>query len=227
MKTFTSIAIDGPAASGKSSVGLKLAEKLGFSFLDTGVMYRAVTWACLQKNVNLKDPGKVTEVAQSINIKINPPTMKDGRVNDIIVNGKDITWDIRGKDVNDFVSIVSTYFGVRDEMTNQQRQFAKRGNIVMAGRDIGTVVLPDADYKFFLNASIKERARRRFDEEIMRGEISDYERIFENLRLRDSTDSGREIAPLVPAEDSIIINSDNKKICEVVEEIMQYIRPSG
>ena len=226
MHRYVSIAIDGPAASGKSSVGLNLAEKLGFIFLDTGIMYRAVTWAALEKCENLHDPEAISLLANSIQIEITTPTKKDGRINDVIVDGIDITRKIRDEKVNNSVSLVSTYSGVRNALTRQQRLIGKNRNIVMVGRDIGTVVMPDADYKFFLNASIEERARRRFSEEISQGGTPVFENVLENLHSRDKIDSSRDIAPLFPADNAIIIETDHKSLNEVVEEIVKNINLS-
>ena len=152
------IAIDGPAASGKSSIGQELALNLGYLFLDTGLMYRAVTWAALNQNIKITDEKMVNKLARQIKITIQSPSVKDDRQYDVLLNKKDITWLIRSQNVNDNVSQVSAYAGVREEMTARQRNIGKQGNIVMVGRDIGTVVLPDADLKIYLEASVEERA---------------------------------------------------------------------
>ena len=224
MHHFVSIAIDGPVASGKSSVGLKLAESLRYVFLDTGIMYRAVTLAALQQEVDIFNEEAVTRLAHEINIEILKPSVNDGRVNDVLLNGEDITWLIKESQVNDNVSQVSTYAGVRSAMTEKQQRIAEQGSIVMVGRDIGTVVLPHADYKFFLNASVEERARRRLIEEVARGKELTLEEITENVRSRDEIDSSRAVAPLVPAEDAIVIETDHKSLEQVVEEINSYIQ---
>ena len=224
MHHFVSIAIDGPVASGKSSVGLKLAESLGYVFLDTGIMYRAVTLAALQQEVDIFNEEAVTRLAHEINIEILKPSVNDGRVNDVLLNGEDVTWLIKESQVNDNVSQVSTYAGVRSAMTEKQQRIAEQGSIVMVGRDIGTVVLPHADYKFFLNASVEERARRRLIEEVARGKELTLEEITENVRSRDEIDSSRAVAPLVPAEDAIVIETDHKSLEQVVEEINSYIQ---
>lgn len=224
MHHFVSIAIDGPVASGKSSVGLKLAESLGYVFLDTGIMYRAVTLAALQQEVDIFNEEAVTRLAHEINIEILKPSVNDGRVNDVLLNGEDITWLIKESHVNDNVSQVSTYAGVRSAMTEKQQRIAEQGSIVMVGRDIGTVVLPHADYKFFLNASVEERARRRLIEEVARGKELTLEEITENVRSRDEIDSSRAVAPLVPAEDAIVIETDHKSLEQVVEEINSFIQ---
>jgi cytidylate kinase len=222
-----SIAIDGPAASGKSSVGLRIAEDLGFIFLDTGIMYRAVTLAALKKELDIENGELISQLAGQIDIEIKRPSKSDGRVNDIFLDGEDVSWQIKDAQVNDKVSQVSTYAGVRNAMTDQQRKIAQQGNIVMVGRDIGTVVLPNANYKFFLNASVEERARRRFAEDLSRGKEMKLEDILENLRSRDLLDSSRSIAPLLAADDAIIIETDRKTLDQVVEEIRNHIRLRG
>ena len=219
MAKAKNIAIDGPVASGKTSVGLLLAKRLGYLFLDTGVMYRAVTWAALQAGLSIEDEQKVSELVESLNMEIKKPSQDDGRVNDILVNGKDITWDIKSKNVNDNVSQVSTYKRVRQVLTEAQRRFGEQGNIVMVGRDIGTVVLPEADLKIFLKASVEERAKRRFEEDKCRKENIAFQDILESMKKRDSIDSSRKLAPLVEAEDAKVIKTDGKTKEEVVEEI--------
>jgi len=218
-----SIAIDGPAASGKSSVGLKLAKEFGFIFLDTGIMYRAVTLAALQKALDIDNELLITHLAKEIDIEIKRPSKSDGRINDIFLNGLDVSWQIKDAQVNDNVSQVSTYAGVRRAMTDQQKKIAEQGNIVMVGRDIGTVVLPKANYKFFLNASVEERARRRLAEELSRGNEMQLEEIMDNLKSRDLLDSSRSVAPLVAAKDAIIIETDQKTLDQVVDEIRGHI----
>jgi len=220
---YVSIAIDGPAASGKSSVGLELSIRLGYLFLDTGVMYRAITWVALQKRVDFNEESAISELASQSIIEINQPSLGDGRTNDIFVNGVDITKKITEKQVNENVSLVSKYKGVRDSLTKQQQEIALKGNIVMVGRDIGTVVLPNADHKFFLNASSHERAKRRHLEEIKKGGNPNFEEIQSNIIERDRIDTTRILAPLIPAKDAHIITTDNKTIDQVVKEIVSII----
>ncbi len=221
MATAKSIAIDGPVASGKTSVGLSLAERLGYLFLDTGVMYRAAAWAAVEAGLDIKDEQAVSDLTATIKIEIEKPSETDGRSNDIFVDGQDVTWEIRKDYVNNNVSQVSTYKKVRQILTEQQKQFGERGNVVMVGRDIGTVVLPDADLKVFLVASAEERARRRFEEDKKRKGKADYEQILANMIQRDQLDSSRSVAPLVAAEDAIKVITDGKSKDEVVEEIYQ------
>ena len=217
-KSFT-ITLDGPAASGKSTLGERLAESLDFMYLDTGVMYRAVTLAVLKKNVNVNDESLVTKVSEEMDLDIHPATIDDGRSNDVILDREDVTWEIRLPDVEAYVSQVSAYKGVRVAMTKKQREIGNRGGIVMVGRDIGTVVLPDAEIKLYLDASVEERAKRRYLELINRGKQSSYESVLEDLKRRDKIDSSRAIAPLRPAEDAIMIDSD----CMNAEEVFQFI----
>jgi cytidylate kinase len=212
------IAIDGPAASGKSTLALRLAKHLDFLFFDTGVMYRAVTLAALLAGVSIDDEEACVALAQSAVIEVQPPSEDDGRTNDVIVNGKDQTWAIRQPDVEGNVSVISAYKGVRDALTIQQRRIGSRGDIVMVGRDIGTVVMPDAKLKIFLDASVEERARRRFLEGQSRSDNVDYDRILFALRKRDQIDSNRDVAPLKAAEDAVVIDSDDKDADEIFEE---------
>jgi cytidylate kinase len=217
-KSFT-ITLDGPAASGKSTLGERLAESLDFMYLDTGVMYRAVTLAVLKKNIDVNDEGLVTKVAEEIDLDIHPATIDDGRSNDVILESEDVTWEIRLPDVEAHVSQVSAYKGVRVAMTKRQREIGNRGGIVMVGRDIGTVVLPDAEIKLYLDASVEERAKRRYLELINRGKQVTYESVLDDLKRRDKIDSSRAIAPLRPAEDAIMIDSDHMN----AEEVFQFI----
>jgi len=203
------IAIDGPAASGKSTLGRRLADALGYLFFDTGVMYRAVTWGALQRGIPIADEAAVAALAESAQIDVRPPSKEDGRACDVLLDGTDITWETRCPEVDANVSPVSAYAGVRRALTLQQRRIGLRGRVVMVGRDIGTVVLPEADLKVYLDASAEERARRRYLEIINRGETADYEKILSGVRKRDEIDSGRAVAPLRPAEDAVILDSDH------------------
>ena len=212
------IAIDGPAASGKSTLGRRLADSLGYLFFDTGVMYRAVTWIALQRGLNLGDEAAVTDLAEKIQIDVAPASKDDGRVCDVMVEGKDITWETRRPEVDANVSIVSAYRGVRSAMSKQQRRIGLRGCVVMVGRDIGTVVLPEADLKIYLDASAQQRARRRSNEIKARGNEADYEDILANMIERDRIDSTRDVAPLRAADDAVVIDSDSMSADEVFEK---------
>lgn len=218
------IAIDGPAASGKSTIGNQIAEKIGYLYFDTGVMYRAITWMAWQRDASYEDEAVVTGLAESVLIDVRPPSVEDGRDYDVLVEGKDITWEIRQPEVDANVSVVSAYRGVRAALTAQQRRIGQHGQVVMVGRDIGTVVLPEAELKIYLDASPEVRARRRYEERLERGEEADLEMILENMRRRDKIDSTREVAPLRAAEDAVVIDTDDLTIEEVVAEIERLIR---
>ena len=218
------IAIDGPAGSGKSTIAERIAELLGYLYLDTGAMYRAVTLAALRQEIDIDNEVEVTSIAQKIELDIQPPTIEDGRSYTVILDSEDVTWLIRSPEVEAFVSQVSTYQGVRDAMTARQREIGLRGNVVMAGRDIGTVVLPDADLKIYLDASVEERAHRRYEESLSRKEDVSYEEVLKALGDRDHIDSTRDLAPLKPAEDAILIDTTNMTIDEVVTLVFGLVR---
>jgi cytidylate kinase len=209
------IAIDGPAASGKSTLGKNLATALGYLFFDTGVMYRAVAWMVLQRNLDAHDEAAVTAMSLEIQIDVLPPSRADGRACDVKVDGQDVSWEIRRPEVEAIVSPVSTYAGVRHELAAQQRRIGLRGRVVMVGRDIGTVVLPEADLKIYLDASAEVRAQRRYDELVGRGDPAIYADILAGVRGRDKIDSTRAVAPLVAAEDAVIVDSNKMDIDEV------------
>lgn len=224
MELNNAITIDGPVASGKTTVGKQLAEKLGYQFLDTGIMYRAVTLAALEDGIDLQNENAVSEKAEQIRIEILPPTKSDGRQNDVYINGMEVTTKLWEDNVRDAVSLVSSYKRVRQAMTEMQRQIGSQGKIVMVGRDIGTVVLPDARYKFFLIASVEERARRRFEEIKASGKKADLTEIKHALEERDQKDSSRKLAPLVAAQDAKIIDTNGKTVQEVVTEMLYLIQ---
>ena len=218
------IAIDGPAASGKSTLGLRLANALGYLFFDTGIMYRAVTWLGLQRGIDVRDEAAVTALAEKTQIEVAPASRPDGRAGDVLVEGTDITWETRLPEVEANVSIVSAYRGVRSALSQQQRRIGQRGHIVMVGRDIGTVVLPEADLKIYLDASAEQRARRRYDEIIARGAQADYNEILSKVIERDRIDSTRDVAPLKAAEDAIVLDSDKLDADEVFEQVLALCR---
>ena len=220
----STIAIDGPAASGKSTIGKRLADELNYLFFDTGVMYRAVTWIALNRGVDVRDEETVTRLARETPIDVAPASKSDGRACDVIVEGRDITWETRRPEVDANVSVVSAYAGVRREMSQQQRRIGQRGRVVMVGRDIGTVVLPEADLKIYLDASAEERARRRFDEIVARGGAADYDEILAKVRERDHIDSTRAVAPLRPADGAVILDSDSLSADEVFARVKELCR---
>jgi cytidylate kinase len=217
------IAIDGPAASGKSTLGQRLAEHLGYLYFDTGVMYRAVTWEALRRGVDIADEAAITALAEQIQIDVRPPSRGDGRSYDVLVDSADITWEIRLPQVDANVSVVSAYPGVRQSMTVQQRRVGLRGSVVMVGRDIGTVVLPEADLKVYLDASPQERARRRYHELRLRGELADLQSILRSMQERDRIDSTRPVSPLRPADDAILLDSDHLDADQVFNRVKELL----
>jgi cytidylate kinase len=218
------IAIDGPAASGKSTIGLRLANTLGYLFFDTGVMYRAITWLALNRGINVRDEAAVTALAQKAQIEIEPASKSDGRTCDVLVDGQDITWEIRRRKVEANVSIVAAYRGVRSALSQQQRRIGQRGKIVMVGRDIGTVVLPHADLKIYLDATAEERAKRRYEEIMTRGGKANFDEILEKVIERDRIDSTRDVAPLRAADDAIVLDSDKLSVDEVFEQVLALVK---
>jgi cytidylate kinase len=217
------IAIDGPAASGKSTLGHRLAGALGYMFFDTGIMYRAVTWLALKGGVDVNDELGVTMLAENVLIDVRPPSKTDGRVCDVLADGLDVTWETRSPEVDANVSVVSAYKGVRQALASQQRRIGLRGCVIMVGRDIGTVVLPEADLKIYLDASVEERARRRYDEIIARGGKADYKEILAGVRKRDKIDSTRAHSPLKAAQDATIIDSDQLSADEVFAKVVALL----
>jgi cytidylate kinase len=217
------IAIDGPAASGKSTLGERLAQRIGYLYFDTGILYRAVTLAALQKFGRVDQEEEVSILSEVVNIDVRPPSLADGRNADVCIDGVDVTWDIRTPEVDANVSQISAYPRVRRAMTLQQRRIGQRGGVVMVGRDIGTVVFPEAGLKIYLIATVEERARRRFHEITARGDTADFKRILAALRKRDAYDSGRKLAPLKPAEDAIILDSEGLSIDQVVERALELV----
>lgn len=215
------VAIDGPVASGKSVVGRLLARRLGYRFFDTGLMYRAVALAALRRGVNPEDDQGLTELARELDLEVEwDPGAGEARVR---LDGEDVTGLLRLPEVEKIVSAVSARPGVRRVLVERQRRLAEAGPVVMAGRDIGTVVLPDAEVKIFLTASAEERARRRYLERLGRGEAADYEAVLAEVRRRDEYDSTRPVAPLRPAPDSVVFDTDGLSVEEVVEKLISLI----
>ena len=225
MRKPSRIAIDGPAASGKSTIGNLLAQRLGYLYFDTGVMYRAVTWVALQRGVPIDDEGAVTRLAQELEIDVTRPTVADGRQYTVLVDGVDVTWEIRRPEVDSNVSPVSAYPGVRAALITMQRRIAAAGQVVMVGRDIGTVVMPDADLKIYLDAAVEERARRRYCEAVARGEPANLREVLRMMRRRDAIDSTRAAAPLRAAPDAVVIDTTCMSIDEVMGTIEALLCP--
>jgi CMP/dCMP kinase len=211
-----SIAIDGPAAAGKSTVAKLVAEKLSYLYLDTGAMYRALTYKAIQQHIDLQDENKLMEILQQTKISLLPG--ESGQL--VFLDDQEVTNEIRTASVTNSVSIVAKHSLVRREMVARQQEFAIDGGVVMDGRDIGTHVLPHAEVKVFLIASVEERAVRRHLENEKKGFPSDIEKLKEEIALRDKLDSEREVAPLKKADDAVAIDTTSLSINEVVDEIM-------
>ncbi len=233
----STIAIDGPAASGKSTIGALLAERLGYVYFDTGVMYRAVTWVALQRGIPVEDEAAVTRLSQDLRIEVSRPTVDDGRQYTVYADGEDITWELREPAVNQYVSPVRAYPGVRRSLVAQQRRIGQQGAIVMVGRDIGTVVLPDADIKIYLEATVDERAWRRYVEVVERrtgarpsrsaARTEEYDAIRAGLARRDLIDSTRDDSPLRPAGDAVIVDTTDMTIAEVLRHVLGCLEAKG
>ena len=213
------ITVDGPAASGKTTIGRMLADKLGFMFFDTGVMYRAVALAAYQAGVNPADEEAVSALAEKISIDVKPVGAGDDRTSIVLLDGDDVSWAIREPVVDASVSKVSGYARVRAAMVAQQRKVGLRGKVVMIGRDIGTVVLPEADKKIYLEATLEVRARRRFQDLDSRGGDQTLEEIRAGLAARDEADTGRDLSPLRPAKDALIIDTSELTPEETIRKI--------
>lgn len=217
------IAIDGPAASGKSAIGHLLAKRLGYLYFDTGAMYRALTWAAINRGLDTGNEEAMAGLAREVEITIQPAQSRDGRQYTVLVDGKDVTWDIRRPEVDGKVSLVSAHPGVRRILSQRQREIGKAGKIVMVGRDIGTVVLPDADLKIYLDASPEVRAKRRVMQIESRGEKADYGQILEEMRRRDRFDSQRKAAPLKPAADAVIVDTNPLTLDGLMKKVMVLV----
>jgi CMP/dCMP kinase len=216
------IAIDGPVASGKTAVGLRLARDLGHRLVDTGMMYRAVTWLALRQGVDFSDEQGLVRAANDALIELGQPTNEHPAT--ISVNGEDVTTSLRSPDIDRNVSTVSRIPGVRRAMLEKQRALAAEGRIVMLGRDIGTVVLPDAPLKVYLDASAGERARRRYLELLENGIDRPESEIRAELEARDEMDRNRHASPLKPADDAVVIHTDSLTLDEVVERVRSLTR---
>jgi cytidylate kinase len=215
MSIEASIAIDGPAAAGKSAVGERVARALGYRFFDTGAMYRAVTWYALQHGIDVRDAAQLARAVHDVTIDVQ---FRDGGTA-VVIGGHDATPHLRDPEVERNVSIVSRVPAVRERLVRIQRALAASENVVMAGRDIGTVVLPQARLKVYLDASAAVRARRRAEQEP--GAVADIEELRRSLERRDDIDSRREASPLTAAADAVIINTDNLSVEEVVRRIVK------
>jgi len=214
------IAIDGPASAGKSTIAKKVAEQLGYIYLDTGAMYRTLTYAALSNEVDLQDEEALHTLLKGIRITFSTAENEMQRV---FLNDEDVTDSIRSEEVTQNVSLVSSFAKVREEMVARQKSIARSGGVVMDGRDIGTVVLPDAEVKIFMTATAEERALRRYKENIAKGMTTSLEELTEDMKRRDHLDSTRSVSPLKKAEDAIVLDSTHLEIDEVVKQILGII----
>lgn len=214
------IAIDGPAGAGKSTVAKIVAEQLGFTYIDTGAMYRAVTYKAMKENIKLNDEKKLEEMLLNTNIELKPSP--NGQL--VFVDGEEVTEKIRSNEVTANVSQVAAFPKIRKILVDKQQQLAQEGGVVMDGRDIATHVLKGAELKIFMSATVEERAKRRLLENEKRGIPSDFEKLKEEIALRDKQDMEREVSPLVQAKDAIFLDTTNLTIEEAAEEILQLAK---
>ena len=213
------VAVDGPAGSGKGTVTKRIEKELGFLNLDTGATYRCVALQVLRENVKLDNKEKIIKIANNINIKIDNTGDKDI----ILLNGEDVSKEIRTKEVTEVVSQISSIIPVRERMVEVQRNLAKGKNVIVEGRDIGTVVFPNADVKIYLDASEEVRAKRRYEENVQNGINTTYEEVLENVKMRDYNDMHKKVGALKKANDAIIIDSTSLTIDQVVENIKNVV----
>ncbi|MCR5303596.1 MAG: (d)CMP kinase [Lachnospiraceae bacterium] len=215
------VAIDGPAGAGKSTIAKRVAGELGFVYVDTGAMYRTVALYMVRKGYGEEDREKIERDVSEADVTIQ---YLDG-VQKIFLNGENADGEIRKEEIGRMASICSAFPAVREHLLSLQRKLAASGNVVMDGRDIGTVILPNAEVKVFLTADPGVRARRRYDELIGKGQKADLEEIEREVRARDERDMNRETAPLKQADDAVLIDSSDMTIDEVAEEIVKLVRP--
>lgn len=215
------IAIDGPAGSGKSTVAQLIASRLNFKYIETGSMYRAVAWKAQQAGIAPEDPERIAEIARTISIEFQPGDERQK----VMVDGEDLTPVLKTEIIGRLAAIVAANKAVREIMVAQQQDMGRNGNVVMDGRDIGTVVFPDADKKFFMVADQKERAQRRHEEIKVKSPEVTFEKIYEQLQQRDFEDENREVSPLVPAKDSIRLDTTQMSIEDVVAYMIEMIGP--
>lgn len=223
MATPSIIAIDGPAASGKTTVSKLLAKRLSYLYFDTGAMYRAVTLEMLRREIDSTDEQAVSKLAAALELDVVPPTVGDGRWFTILADGDDVTLDIYNAEIDANVSRVAAYPDVRKPITHHQRRVALRGEVVMVGRDVGTVVVPEADLKLYFDARVEVRAHRRWHERQGTEAAHSYEEILAALRKRDQIDAGRAVAPMKAAPDAIVIDTSDLTIDEVIAQVMALV----
>ncbi len=208
---------------GKSAVGAGVARRLGYALLDTGMMYRALTWLALEREIDLQDEAALERLARNVEIALRPGPPDAPEASRVLVDGVDATDRLRTAEVGQAVSLVSRVPAAREAMVALQRRLAGQGRVVMAGRDIGTVVLPDAPVKVYLDASSKERVRRRYEELRAKGHEVTREQVRDELAQRDAIDSGRAVSPLRPADDAVVIDTDKLSLDEVVDRILDLV----
>ena len=213
------VAVDGPAGSGKGTVTKRIEKELGFLNLDTGATYRCVALEVLRRGRSLDNEKEIIKVANEIDIQIK----NEGEKDIILLNGEDVSKEIRTNDVTQIVSQVSSIIPVREKMVEVQRNLAKGKNVIVEGRDIGTVVFPNADIKIYLDASEEVRAKRRYEENKQNGIDTTYEEVLENVRMRDYNDMHKKVGALKKADDAILVDSTNLSIDEVVNKIKEII----
>jgi cytidylate kinase len=222
-----SIAIDGPAGSGKSTIAKVVASKFGYVYIDTGAMYRAITLKALRNNIPLTDSKYLTDLANKTSIKLEYEPLGQGTRLHVIMDDTDVSEEIRTLEVTKNVSVVAAVAGVREAMVNLQRNMAQNGGVVMDGRDIGTVVLPKAELKIFLTASVTERSKRRWLELKEKGITVNIEELEEQIRQRDFYDSHREVDPLRQAKQAILLDTTNLNIDQVVAKVIELAIVKG
>ena len=217
------IAIDGPVAAGKSTIGRLLSQKLGYRFVDTGEMYRALTWKAMKLNIDLEDEAELSRLASGTKIDFVSTVRGSEHYSSVAVDGRDVATEVHSLEVEAGVSLVAKVAGVRTVMVEQQRRLAQNGKVIMAGRDIGTTVLPHAQLKVYLSASFEVRAQRRYLEVIERGEAADYQAVLAELMRRDEIDSQRPISPLEPASDARMVDTDGLNPDQVLAQILSMM----
>ncbi|HCU42084.1 (d)CMP kinase [Leuconostoc falkenbergense] len=222
MMTNIQIAIDGPASAGKSTIAKILASNLKYVYVDTGAMYRTITLAAKQAGISYDDEQSITELLDTTDIRFEPGTP----VQHVFLNNQEVTSLIRSTEVTNNVSLVSSYAAVRENLVERQRAIASHDNVIMDGRDIGTTVLPKAQVKIFLVASVEERAQRRYRENVSKGIATDLDTLRKEIETRDYKDSHRQISPLVQAKDAILVDTTGQTIEQVVDEITKIIKNS-
>lgn len=230
MKTYDHrrvVAIDGPGAAGKSTAAVEVADALDAVLFDTGALYRVITLLALRTGTATDDEAALVKLADEAEIDLRPASVDDGRTSDVFLDGEDVTWEIRGATVDAKVSAVAARAGVRESLLSVQREIADGMRAVLVGRDIGTIVIPDAGLKIFLDASAEERARRRYIDMRAQGEDISFSAVLEDLRRRDQDDSERATSPLRKAGDAFLIVTDGRDVEDIVQEIAVLARKRG